>query len=88
MVELTDTLKKKKITFFSDTHTLHGMMNLGRYEPFIGSDIVAFAGDCMSSGYNKSELLNFIEWYKNMPVKIKLMIAGNHDRILEKMSQD
>lgn len=88
MVELTNNIKLKKITFFSDTHTYHGMFDLGRYEPFIGSDIVVFCGDLMSSGYKKHELLDFVEWYKNMPVTYKILIAGNHDRILETMSKD
>lgn len=87
MVELTNNIKLKKITFFSDTHSMHGMMDLGRYEPFLDSDIVGFAGDLMTSGYNKSEILNFVTWYKNMPVKHKVMIAGNHDRLFEKMSK-
>jgi Icc-related predicted phosphoesterase len=85
MVELTNNIKLIKITFFSDTHSMHGMLDLGKYTPFIGSDIVAFAGDLMTSGYNKNEILNFVEWFKNMPVAHKVMIAGNHDRLFEKM---
>lgn len=77
-----------KMVCFSDTHTLHGRGSFGQYQPFIGADYAIFAGDMCNSGHYKSEILNFIEWFKNMPVTNKICIAGNHDRLMEVMSHD
>jgi len=33
---------------------------------------------------NEPEVRNFIEWYKNVPVKHKIYVAGNHDTSIER----
>jgi len=72
-----------KILHISDTHGFHGYFPDNRFE---GIDLVIHSGDC--SNYrdpyrNKEEVLNFIEWYKNLPVKNKIYVAGNHDTSIE-----
>lgn len=73
-----------KILHISDTHGFHGTFPDHRFE---GVDIVVHSGDC--SNYrdpyrNQNEVLDFIEWYKNIPVKYKIYVAGNHDTSIEK----
>lgn len=63
-----------KITFLSDTHNRHHLLKLE------GGDILCFTGDFMTTGYNHMEVNDFLEWLKSQPYKIKLVVAGNHDR--------
>lgn len=51
-------------------------------------DVLVFAGDMMNSGYHVSELNSFVDWFKALPHKHKVVIAGNHDRILETYGAD
>jgi Icc-related predicted phosphoesterase len=56
-------------------------------EKFKDVDVVVHSGD--SSNYkdvvrNEQEVRNFIEWYKNIPVKHKIYVAGNHDTSIER----
>lgn len=73
-----------KILHISDTHGFHDKFPKSRFE---GIDVVVHSGDC--SNYrdpyrNSNEVLNFIEWYENVPVKHKIYVAGNHDTSIEK----
>lgn len=73
-----------KILHISDTHSFHGMFPDERFE---GIDLVLHSGDCSNwrDPYrNESEVLSFIEWYKEVPVKNKVYVAGNHDASIEK----
>lgn len=70
-----------KITCFSDTHTYHNNVKL------LAGDIAIFSGDCMSSGYNEKELIDFLYWYNNQEFKYKIMVAGNHDRYIQNFSK-
>jgi Icc-related predicted phosphoesterase len=60
--------------YFSDRH-------------FEDIDMVIHSGDC--SNYkdpyrNANEVLDFIEWYRCVPVKHKIYVAGNHDTSIER----
>lgn len=73
-----------KLLHLSDTHGWHGYIPDKRFD---GIDVVVHSGDC--SNYkdpyrNNNEVLDFIEWYKNVPVKNKIYVAGNHDTSIEK----
>lgn len=73
-----------KLLHISDTHGFHGVFPEERFE---GVDMVIHSGDC--SNYrdpyrNANEVLDFIEWYKNVPVKHKVFVAGNHDTSIER----
>jgi predicted phosphohydrolase len=66
---------KKRITFLSDTHTLHNKVN--GFLP--GGDILLHAGDLSSRGYI-TELENFFKWYDKIDnYDTKAFICGNHD---------
>mgnify|MGYP003652378072 CR=1 FL=1 len=66
-----------KITFISDTHTKHKQLDLP------GGDLLIHAGDIMNSGYSKSDIHEFCEWFEAQDYKHKIFIAGNHDRLFE-----
>ena len=73
-----------KLLHISDTHGHHDKYPMQRFE---GIDVVAHSGDC-SNHYNpylnEQEVRSFIEWYKNVPVKYKIYVAGNHDTSIER----
>lgn len=73
-----------KILHISDTHGFHGYMSDKRFQNI---DVVIHSGDCsnyMDPARNANEVLDFIEWYKNVPVLHKIYVAGNHDTSIEK----
>lgn len=68
-----------KILHISDTHGLH---NHFPKDYFDGIDMVIHSGDCSNSKHLQTssiEILEFLEWYEKVPVKYKILIAGNHD---------
>ena len=74
----------KRILHISDSHNFHQQFPMSRFE---GIDIVVHSGDC--SNYrdlvlNEREVRNFILWYKEVPVKHKIYVAGNHDTSIDK----
>ena len=73
-----------KILHISDSHGFHEMFPMSRFE---GIDVVVHSGDC--SNYkdpymNEQEVRAFLAWYRDVPVKHKLYVAGNHDTSMEK----
>jgi len=88
--------KKYLISTISDLHNKHKEWeNNLRYhqwgynieEKYDKSDILIFSGDCTSKG-TKREFLDFLQWFSNQPQLIKIMIGGNHDFILETLSEN
>lgn len=50
-------------------------------------DVVIFSGDCSNPknpAMNAVEVLDFIEWFSNLPIKHKIFIPGNHDTSIER----
>jgi len=71
-----------RVWFLSDTHALHGYLAIPE-----NIDIVIHAGDASNFREpvpNYQEMLNFIEWYKNLKIEHKVYIPGNHDTSVEK----
>jgi Icc-related predicted phosphoesterase len=73
-----------RLLHISDTHGFHGLFPDDRFKDI---DVVIHSGD--SSNWkdpyrNEPEVRNFIEWYKNVPVKHKIYVAGNHDTSIER----
>lgn len=56
----------------SDTHGLHRELFLPE------GDIIIHAGDFCHLG-NEEHLYDFLEWYRELNFKYKILIAGNHD---------
>lgn len=71
-----------KIWHISDTHSYHDLLR-------VPSDInmVIHSGDCSNPRdpyNNEPEVREFIHWYKSLPIKHKVYVAGNHDTSIEK----
>lgn len=70
------------ILHISDTHTYHDLLKIPS-----GLDMIIHSGDCSNPRdpyNNESEVRDFIDWYKEIPVKYKIYVAGNHDTSIEK----
>lgn len=70
-----------KILAISDTHGFHNQI-----KDFTGIDMIIHAGDFSnhkSPMFNQSEVVEFLEWFNEIPVKYKVCIAGNHDTSIE-----
>lgn len=73
-----------KILHISDTHGFHEQFPMIKFDDI---DVVIHSGDCSNwrDPYrNESEVRVFIAWYKSVPVKHKIFVAGNHDTSIEK----
>ena len=70
-----------KIGLLSDTHCQHNSVLIPQ-----GLNMIIHAGDFANSKspvLNEHEIYNFIDWYSNLNIKYKILIAGNHDTALE-----
>ena len=67
-------LKKKQITFISDTHGSH--YDITKDLP--GGWMLICSGDCSNRG-KTNEINDFLGWFGSLPYEHKIMIAGNHD---------
>lgn len=72
-----------KTVCISDTHGLHRQVSLPK-----NIDLLIFAGDSMTSGYSKKELIDFVKWFDSQNATHKIMIAGNHCRYIENHPED
>jgi len=73
-----------KILHISDTHGFHSSFPNERFKDI---DVVVHSGDCsnwLDPYRNEPEVRNFIDWYKDVPVKHKIYVAGNHDTSIER----
>lgn len=71
-----------RIWHISDTHTYHDLLII---PPDI--DMVIHSGDCSNPRdpyNNEPEVRDFIDWYKELPIKYKIYVSGNHDTSIEK----
>jgi Icc-related predicted phosphoesterase len=67
-----------RIAVIADTHSQERKLSL---QP---GDLLLHNGDIMTDGWRSSEIDNFIAWMKDQPYTHKVVIAGNHDHMLEK----
>lgn len=71
-----------KIWHVSDTHGNHDFLTIPE-----GIDMVIHSGDCSNPRdpyNNEPEVRAFIHWFKGLPIKHKIYVAGNHDTSIEK----
>ena len=71
-----------KIWHISDTHGYHDLLTIPN-----GIDMVIHSGDCSNPRdpyNNEPEVRKFIDWYKDLSIKHKVYVAGNHDTSIEK----
>ena len=62
-----------KLLHISDTHGLHR-----RLQDLPEADIIVHSGDLSEDG-TEDEILDFLEWFIDLPYKYKIFVAGNHD---------
>lgn len=72
-----------KIIAISDTHGLHRNLTVP------DGDLILFAGDFTGGGTvtDYSNLKDFVGWLRELPHRWKVMIAGNHDFIVEERGE-
>ena len=69
-----------KVTLISDTHSKHRQLS----SDLPGGDLLIHAGDFMNSGYSPYEAEEFFNWFDKIKTyDTKVLIAGNHDRLME-----
>jgi Icc-related predicted phosphoesterase len=66
-----------KFVTISDTHFKHSSLVLPK------GDILIHAGDITRKG-DKSEVVDFLNWFEKQDFEYKIFIAGNHDFLFEK----
>lgn len=77
MVELSlHEILEMRIIHLFDTHGQHELI---KYLP--EADVIIHSGDITFTG-SKNEVVDFLEWFIELPYKHKIFIAGNHDDCL------
>lgn len=66
-----------KFVAISDTHGQHKKLVLPE------GDAIIHAGDISTRGRTE-EIIEFLDWFKNLPYKYKIFISGNHDFYFER----
>jgi Icc-related predicted phosphoesterase len=74
-----------KIMFLSDTHGRHlEITKLYGELPYV--DIIVHSGDCTRYGeFEETDL--FMNWFSKQNAKHKVLVAGNHDFVLQQMDR-
>ena len=65
-----------KILHLSDTHGFHH-----RIKDMPEADVIVHSGDISNNG-TESEVLDFLNWYIELPYPHKIFVTGNHDLCL------
>ena len=68
--------KKLRFVFISDTHMCHEQLSV-HY-----GDVLIHSGDFTNHG-SFEEIKSFTNWLKNLPHRIKIVVPGNHDMLLD-----
>lgn len=66
-----------RLVALSDTHNEHSSVQVP------DGDVLIFSGDFMTCGYKNNEVISFASWINSKPHKHKIIVAGNHDRLME-----
>lgn len=75
---MTIEYKGHKIFAFADTHGMYRRLQVP-----VGADVLICAGDACE-GFNPNELKDFYAWYNELPAKLRIFVAGNHDMVFDK----
>ncbi len=67
-----------KVIAISDTHGSHEKLTIPE------GDIIIHCGDMSKMG-TEDEINPFLKWFSKLPHQHKILIAGNHDFLLEKL---
>jgi len=66
------------IVSISDTHGKHNSLDMTKYP----GDVLVHAGDFTGVG-SKTAVILFLEWFETQPYKYLVLIAGNHETVVE-----
>jgi hypothetical protein len=69
-----------RIIAISDTHGLHDRM-----AQVPDGDVLIHAGDFMNSGRDAREIRSFDDWLGGVQIKHRIVCAGNHDMLFERL---
>ena len=67
--------KRHTIFAFADTHGMYRRLAIPSE-----AEILICAGDACE-GFNPADLKDFFAWFISIPVKLRIFVPGNHDRI-------
>jgi Icc-related predicted phosphoesterase len=67
----------KKFCCISDTHGIHRGLDI---EP---CDFIIHSGDIFRKS-KIEDILDFIDWFSSLPAVYKVLVAGNHDRFIDR----
>ncbi|RLI52515.1 MAG: metallophosphoesterase [Candidatus Thorarchaeota archaeon] len=67
-----------KLCCISDTHGNHEELDLSHYP----ADVLIHAGD-FTARDTKTQIIQFLEWFSSQNYKHLILIAGNHERLIE-----
>lgn len=67
-----------KFVCISDTHARHREVSLPE------GDVLLFAGDIMTDGFDFREVKDFLDWVSSYNYEAIVIIAGNHDFLFER----
>jgi Icc-related predicted phosphoesterase len=70
-----------KFVIISDTHGQHRNLILPQ------GDVIIHAGDISRRG-ERDEVIDFLNWFRDLPFDHKIFIAGNHDFFFERNSEE
>ena len=80
LIKIMKKRKKLKALIISDSHGLHKEWE--KNFPIPKVDMIIHGGDLTNIGTIQG-MNDFMFWFKNLPIKYKIMIAGNHDKGLD-----
>jgi len=67
-----------KLCCISDTHGKYNQLDLTNYP----ADVLIHAGDWTAKS-TKTQILSFLEWFDVQPFNHKILVAGNHETLVE-----
>ena len=70
-----------KFVAIADSHGQHNKLTLPK------GDVIIHAGDISRLG-KENEVLDFLNWFKNLDFKHQIFIAGNHDFFFERNTDE
>jgi hypothetical protein len=88
--DLPDKAKgSTRIIAVSDTHARHeGVGPLPEGDIFIHTGDILMTSSIRSHSHGMSRLTEFDEWLDDIPCEHKVVIAGNHDHVIEKIGKE
>jgi predicted phosphohydrolase len=79
-IDILWTNRMTRIVAMSDTHMLHRMLTVP------DGDIVVHSGDWTSEGH-LGEYDDFFAWFSALPHVHKILVAGNHESVMEEFGK-